>query len=437
MSINFTTLQSLTIPEGVVTQITDAVGNVIWELSNEPIVLEVAKQTLTTYAGETSYAAESFVLLDIYPKNASSTVKVTYGGLTKTLTFSGTNAQQVHFGTFNGVLDSVETPTSGTLTIEGGCSGFACGVYQSGSKTTNKGYCSCITAVSEWGDTEYIVGYAFYNCSSLELASLPSGVTGIGDYAFYECTSLTLTELPSGITSIGTYAFYNCSGITLSELPSGITSISDYAFHGCTNIAFGELPSGITSVGRYAFYECKNLALASLPSGITSVGQYAFYNCSGITLTSLPSGITSIGDYIFSGCIGFTRLTIPDGVTSIGVGTFSNCSGLESLTISDSVTSIGANAFYCAFVEDNTFNDDVYPITIGSGIQTIGSGAFSYLGDDYILTMRAATPPTISSDTLEGGLSTPRQIIVPEGCGNVYKNAENWSTYANQILEAS
>jgi hypothetical protein len=160
---NFSQLKSLTIPEGNVTQITDASGRVIWAVG-KPVVLEVAKQTLTTYAGETTYENEQFILLDIYPKNANSTVRVTYGGLTKTLKFNGTNAQQVFFGTFNGSSDSVSTPASGTLTIEGGYSAFATGSYKKSSNdkaTTTR--CSCITNIIDWGCIEFIPNYAFYN----------------------------------------------------------------------------------------------------------------------------------------------------------------------------------------------------------------------------------------------------------------------------------
>ena len=140
--IDFSTLQGLTIPEGVVTQIADAAGNVLWAVQNDkPIILEVEKIVSDTYAAETTYTNESFILLDIYPKSGG-TVTVTYGGLAKTITdTSGAeepNAQQVFFGTFNGVSDSVTTPASGTLTIEGDCRGFAVGQYKqySNSKTT-------------------------------------------------------------------------------------------------------------------------------------------------------------------------------------------------------------------------------------------------------------------------------------------------------------
>ena len=123
--MNFATLKGLTIPEGVVTQITDASGRVLWMVQSDsgvPVILEVEKITSDTYAGETTYTAEEFILLDIYPKT-NGTVSVTYGGLTKTITdTSGAeepNAQQVFFGTFNGVSDSVTTPASGTLKISG------------------------------------------------------------------------------------------------------------------------------------------------------------------------------------------------------------------------------------------------------------------------------------------------------------------------------
>lgn len=233
--IDFTTLQGLTIPEGVVTQITDVSGNVIWAVqseSDEPIVLEVEKITSDTYAGETTYTGESFILLDIYPKTASSKVKVTYGGLTKTLTFSGTNAQQVFFGTFNGVADEVETPASGTLTIEGGCSGFGCSKFAYSSKYS--GYkCPCITAVTSWGAITEILSNAFYGCTKLALTSLPSGITGIGEYAFRGCIGISVGEIPEGVAEIGHYAFFMNSANNMPNeiiLPSTVKYIGDYAF---------------------------------------------------------------------------------------------------------------------------------------------------------------------------------------------------------------
>ena len=79
--------------------------------------------------------------------------------------------------------------------------------------------------------------------------------------------------------------------------------------------------------------------------------------------------VTSIGNYAFDACSGLTSVTIPNSVTSIGSYAFRGCSGLTSVTIPNSVTSIGSSAFY---------DTKIKSLTIGSGIQTIASDAFSY-----------------------------------------------------------
>ena len=248
--------KSWAIPEGNVVKVTDESGAVIWAVkSGSKAVLQVAKQTLDTYAGETTYTGESFVAIDVYPKT-NGTVKVTYGGLTKTIKdTSGAenpNAQLVYFGTLYGVSDSVTTPASGELTIEGDFNAFGCGGYCESAKNVNLGtyvYCGCITAVNDWGEVTTIPSNAFYNCSSLALTSLPSGITSIGSYAFYKCSSITLTSLPSGITSIGGYAFQYCNGLTSVVVPEGVVSVGTGAFNGCDKLANLTLPATLQTIG--------------------------------------------------------------------------------------------------------------------------------------------------------------------------------------------
>lgn len=265
--IDFSTLKGLTIPEGVVTQITDAQGNVLWKLENDkPIILEVEKITSDTYAGETTYTGEQFILLDIYPKT-NGTVTVTYGGLTKTVTdTSGAekpNAQEVFFGTFNGVSDSVETPASGELTISGAYYAYACGEFGSTSGKTTGSYCSCITNIIEFGEPELVPAYAFYQCEKIAAVSLPNGVISIGNSAFYGCVALKSFTFSEGLQTIGSYAFYNAflsnsstERFTLTLL-EGLQTIGQYAFasNNAVLVAFEEvtLPSTIVSIGQIAF----------------------------------------------------------------------------------------------------------------------------------------------------------------------------------------
>lgn len=212
------TIEIAEVVEKAVTQITDASGRVIWAVeSSKPVVLEVEKITSNTYVSSTSYTNEQFLMLDIYPKTAGSTVNVTYGDLTKTLSFTSTSAKQVYFGTYGGVADSVATPTSGELTIEGDCVGVAVSSYNSAKSTTT--YCYCITAVNDWGGINIIPDNAFYDCycqhEKFTLAPLPNGLTSIGYAAFYQYrpdidegdTLLDSITIPSSVTSIDKMSF--------------------------------------------------------------------------------------------------------------------------------------------------------------------------------------------------------------------------------------
>lgn len=207
--INFATLQGLTIPEGVVTQIADASGRVIWALNtatNEPpAIFEVTKKVSNTYAGETTYENEEFILLDIYPKKGG-TVSVTYGGLTKTITdTSGAeepNAQQVFFGTFNGVSDSVATPASGRLTIEGAYRGYGASSYTVYSNKENQAAWNGVNYIVDWGHPVYIGMGMFYACEETSLV-VPEGVEYIGSGAFGGCENLASLILPTTLKEIG------------------------------------------------------------------------------------------------------------------------------------------------------------------------------------------------------------------------------------------
>lgn len=234
--INFATLKGLTIPEGVVTQIARD-GVVLWKLeTSKPIVLEVEKMTSDTYANETAYTGEEFILLDIYPKT-NGTVSVTYGGLTKTITdTSGVeepNAQQVFFGTFNGVSDSVATPTSGTLTIEGDVNGFAVSAFQM-SKLVGGIPCRCITGIESFGNISHIRNSAFYQCDKIVGVTIPSTIIAIGHYAFNLCRGLTNVKFSNGLKTIGNYAFNN-TNIESVEIPRSVISVGARAFYMATN----------------------------------------------------------------------------------------------------------------------------------------------------------------------------------------------------------
>lgn len=311
--IDFSTLQGLTIPEGVVTEIKDASGRVIWAVSGGKVILQVEKITSDTYAAETTYTGEQFILLDIYPKT-NGTVTVTYGGLTKTITdTSGAeepNAQQIYFGTLYGVSDSVATPASGELTIEGDYYAFGQSCYSQSSKIPSY-RCLCITSVDSFGK---------------------------------------ITIVPEG-------AFGFVKSLTNVELPNSVSRIMDNAFNSCSNLISVKLPNNLETIGAKAF-DATKLTDIEIPSSVTSIGDRAFY----------------------------CQSTLEPAYSSI-----------------KTVKMLG----------------NTPPELIPSTNDSTGTTTYTHFG----------------SKELEG--YSLEQIIVPKGCGNAYKTAEGWSTYADYIVEAS
>lgn len=248
MSIDFATMQGLAILDGTVTEIKDASGRVLWsaviDYPEGALVYKVKKVKSNTYAGETEYSNEQFILLDIYPM-PNGIVTVTYGGLTKTITDtteSGEpNAQQVFFGTFNGMSDSVTTPTSGILIVEGDYVSVGISTYVTDSKGTTK-YCGCVTNIVDFGNTTKIHDGAFAECKSLTRVVIPSSVSQIGGSgmfdtigAFYRCTNLS-EVIMTDTQHIGYFAFSGCESLTHIIIPHTVERIYNNAFKDCINL---------------------------------------------------------------------------------------------------------------------------------------------------------------------------------------------------------
>ena len=378
--IDFSTLQGLTIPEGVVTKI-ECGGVVLWQLQTAgPIVLEVEKITSDTYAGERTYTGEQFILLDIYPKT-NGTVSVTYGGLTKTITdtsgATSPNSQRVYFGEFNGVSDEVETPASGTLTIEGQCLAFANGCFAKSSKSSTN-YCGCITAIIDFGNIKSIANSAFRESAGLKSVVLPNGVTEVAGAAFMRCSGLTSLTIPESVSKM--CAAYNYTNGLIEQTFIGCDSLE--------SIVVDEKNLKYASENGILYNKAKSCVIRyppalghyEIPAGIKEIGNNAFQGCTGLTSATIPEGVETICMSAFDGCSGLTDVIIPESVTGMGVGVFTGCTNLSRIVI------------------------------------------------------LAKTPPVIASRTFE---ETTCQITVPAGCGEVYKTESTWSTLADRIVEAS
>ena len=95
------------------------------------------------------------------------------------------------------------------------------------------------------------------------------------------------------------------------------------------------------------------------------------------------------------------------------------------MTIPESVIHIENHAF------DSCTN--LNNITIPSTVTYIGSGVFSTCRKLTTIYLRPTTPPTLHGVSAISTATT--KIYVPIGSGNAYKNATNWSAFADIIFE--
>ena len=335
------------------------------------------------------------------------------------------------------------------------------------------------------GEVTTIGSFAFSNCYSLKSVIIPNGVTSIGDSAFSYCGSLTSVTIPDSVTTIGGKAFSSCSSLTSVTIPDSVTTLGYNPFFLCHSltefkgklasedgkclIVDGNLksfatgcgateytiPEGVTTIGYIAFQGGKSLTSVTIPDSVIAVEDGAFWNCSniaefkgkfasedgkclivdgnlnafaigcGVTEYTIPNGVTKIGTWAFDDCKSLTSVTIPDSVTTIGQSAFSSCSSLTSVTIPDSVTTIGQSAFGSC--------SSLTSVTIGDSVTTIGLDAFEYCSSLTSVYCKAVTPPSGGSNMFYGNASD-RKIYVPAESVDAYKNAEEWSDYADAIV---
>ena len=134
-----------------------------------------------------------------------------------------------------------------------------------------------------------------------------------------------------------------------------------------------------TSIRDNLFTFCENLTSVTIPNSVMSIDDYAFNNCTNLTNVIIPNSVITIGSSVFDWCTNLTNVTIPDGVTSIGYNAFNYCTSLTDIYL--------------------------YP----------------------------TTPPTLQNTNAISTATTT--IHVPIGCGDAYKNATNWSNFADKIVE--
>ena len=158
----------------------------------------------------------------------------------------------------------------------------------------------------------------------------------------------------------------------------------------------------MTSYASYTYYPWweyrYSISRITFAEGITEISGWAFCYCD-VKSISFSSTITIIKDSAFAGCEKLTRVDIPDSVTEIDSGAFNNCSRLEQVTIGAGLTEIYVCFLNCTKLKKVTLKGQ---------------------------------PPTMIANMF-GDYTPIERINVPLEYLNSYKEATNWSKYADII----
>lgn len=211
----------------------------------------------------------------------------------------------------------------------------------------------------------------FTNLSSLTSVTIGEKITTIYPHMF-NSTGLRSITIPSNVTNIGNNAFQYCEklntvNIEESDEPLTIGYIGVYAIGslGSDYGPFYDSPLSSISLNRKLNYVDKDgnpFTADDWDEGIFANKHYAEENLT--TDITIGSKVTEISDYMFSG-VRVSMLTLPANVSSIGKYAFYDCRNLYHVFCQRSEPpTIGENVFYkcqnmtgqCIKVPTNSLN---------------------------------------------------------------------------------
>lgn len=289
-----------------------------------------------------------------------------------------------------------------------------------------------VTDISTWfkGNTDITAFAEFVNFS---------GIIALVSSAFNGCSSLAEISLPASLTSIGNYAFNGCSSLArvLNLENTKVTSINANAFYNCTSLAEINFPSSLNKIGSFAFYECSSLTKLNIPEEVRNLQilDLAFNNCQSLSVINIISVISQLGRGAFSG-IQLSGVVNFENLTVIGAYAlrYTNVTHVKFPAI------ITLPAFYNY---DGIFSycSHLVLVDIGENCTAIGDKSFGRFvgtqGIDITLIVRASTPPTLGGSLTGINSANIGSIFVPDASVEAYKQATNWSLYADVIKPLS
>ena len=203
---------------------------------------------------------------------------------------------------------------------------------------------------STYNSVSFYYMHSVVGNSTLQLLTVPDGVTTISERAFYDCDKLTTVTIPASVKEIWWESFSYCEELTTFTIPedSKLTKIGRSAFACCYKLESIFIPATVKTIDKMAFNICRSLKSVTFGEGsqLTEIPYYCFSSDKALTTIEIPPLVTTIGENAFGSCK-FTNITLPAKVTNIGKSAFSGCTSLTTVTsLAETPPTLGETVFY-------------------------------------------------------------------------------------------
>jgi len=259
-----------------------------------------------------------------------------------------------------------------------------------------------IMAYSGTEGTYYISGqYANYPANTVPM------------YAFNFKNTLKSIVFPQNIISIGNSAFKS-TALSIINLPETVISLDYYSFSGCNISKSINIPSSVNSIAETTFLDFNGLINVDIKNSYYSSEEGVLFDKAKTTLLQCPR--SKSGSYI-----------VPTSVKNIGVNSFGDCNLLTSITLTSNVQNIWRGGFVGC--------NGLTSFSIPSSVKSIDSYTFFYCSSLKSIYTYQTTPIDLSASTnIFNGVDTLScTLYVPTNSKILYKNAKEWSRFANII----
>jgi hypothetical protein len=281
----------------------------------------------------------------------------------------------------------------------------------------------------------YIVGTGFTSIEEIE-ADTSGGNEGSGLDSTWTGGRLVVPAEHNGkpVLAIAPRAFAAFYNITQVYIYDGITHIGHRSLQ-CPNSPWDttmiscRLPNTLVYIGGEGgrvLYGRQGITSMSIPKNIDELTRAIFAYGNSLT-AAYTVNVKKLVRSCFQDCAALTTLNT-DNMEVVGDVSFYNCESLKELNF-PKIETIGNNVFY------NT--SSLTKVTIGQNCRSIDTSGLhcGSTTDKCTFYFKGTTPPTIQSRTFD--VNKLNKIVVPKGCGNIYKTATNWTSFASYIEEAA